>query len=98
MQYTIPRGTQAVMGIPIGKLQNLDSRVKSLETNGAFSIKMATGTVDNSNTSFTFTTAPTVLVINGGIYAPTGGAITWTGTTSVTLSSPVGSGGSIFGL
>lgn len=61
----------------------------------------ATGTIDDSNKAFTFISLPTVLVINGAVYQQTGGAITWTwtvGTLTATLSAPVGSGGSIFGL
>lgn len=58
-----------------------------------------TGTVNDSNTSFTSATQPTVLVINGGVYQRTGGIITWTWVaTVITLSSAVGTGGSIFGL
>lgn len=58
-----------------------------------------TGVIDDSNVTFTAASEPTVLVINGGVYQKTGGAITWTylaGT--ITLSSPVGVGGSIFGI
>lgn len=65
------------------------------------SVLSATGTIDDSNTSFTFTQQPSVLVINGGVYQQTGGAITWTWTSATltaTLSSAVGQGGSIFGL
>ena len=57
------------------------------------------GTVDDSNTSFTATTQPTLLNINGSFYQPLGGAITWTyagGT--ITISSPVGTGGQIYGI
>lgn len=60
----------------------------------------ATGTIDDSNTAFTFTRQPSELVINGASYQQTGGAITWTwaaGTFTATLSSPVGIGGSIYG-
>lgn len=67
----------------------------------ALSILTATGTVNDSNMAFTFASQPTVLVINGGVYKTTGGVITWTwdsGTLTATLSSPVGTGGSIFGL
>lgn len=57
------------------------------------------GTIDDSNTSFTAAVQPSVLVINGSTYRTTGGAITWTylaGT--ITLSVAVGLNGSIFGL
>lgn len=58
-----------------------------------------TGTRDDSNVTFTVTTTPTVLNINGGLYEKTGGSITWSiAGTTITLSSPVGTGGSISGL
>ena len=58
-----------------------------------------TGTIDDSNMAFTAPEEPTLLVINGGVYQQTGGAITWTYLTgNITISSPVGLGGSIFGL
>jgi len=62
-------------------------------------ILVATGTIDDSNVVFTFTQEPTLININGAFYQKTGGAITWTylaGT--VTLSVPVGTGGSIYGI
>lgn len=65
------------------------------------SILTATGTIDDSNLAFTFVSQPSVIIVNGGTYQQTGGAITftWTATTlTVTLSSACGTGGSIFGL
>lgn len=57
------------------------------------------GTPDDSNVTFTATSQPTYLVINGATYSSTGGAITWSYVAgTITLSSPVGAGGSIFGL
>lgn len=63
------------------------------------SILAATGTINDSNKDFTFTSEPTLISINGVMYQKTGGAITWSfaGSTA-TLSSAVGTGGSIFGL
>lgn len=58
-----------------------------------------TGTIDDSNATFTMTSKPTLVNINGAFYQSTGGAITWSysgGT--LTLSSPVGTGGQIYGL
>lgn len=58
-----------------------------------------TGTVDDSNVTFTATTQPTLLNINGAFYQNTGGAITWTYVAgTITLSIPVGTGGQIYGL
>lgn len=63
------------------------------------SILAATGTIDDSNATFTFTSEPSLLVINGGIYQQTGGAITWSYSAgTATLSVAVGTGGSIFGI
>lgn len=61
----------------------------------------AIGTINNINTSFTFTVLPTLLVINGALNRQTGDSITWTwntGTLTATLSSSVGTGGGIFGI
>lgn len=63
---------------------------------GAFSILAATGAINNSNTAFTFASAPTVVVVNGAMYRD-GSGCTISGT-SVTLDNPVGSGGDIYGL
>ena len=65
----------------------------------SFSLIVINGTIDDSNTSFTSTSQPTLLCFNGGLYQPTGGAITWTYSGgNLTTSSPVGTGGSIFGI
>lgn len=62
-------------------------------------ILTATGTIDDLNTSFTFTSQPSVLCINGVLYQTTGGAITWSWSDpTATLSVPVGTNGSIFGI
>ncbi|WP_395019792.1 hypothetical protein [Dongia sp.] len=67
----------------------------------SFSVLTATGTKNDSNLDFVFASQPTALVINGAWYIQTGGAITWTwnsGTSTATLSVPVGTGGSIYGV
>lgn len=59
---------------------------------------VVSGIRDDSNVTFTALSEPSYLVINGAWYKPTGGAITWSylaGT--ITLSSPVGTGGAIWG-
>lgn len=57
------------------------------------------GVINDANVSFTSASEPTLLVINGASYQATGGAITWAYVAgAITLSSPVGTGGSIFGL
>lgn len=73
----------------------------TINASASTSVLTATGTINDSNTTFTFASEPAILIINGASYQQTGGAITWTwtaGTLTVALSSPVGSGGSIFGL
>ena len=65
----------------------------------ALGIIAVSGTVDDSNVTFTAASEPTLLIINGGSYQKTGGSITWpyvAGT--ITLSSAVGNGGSIYGI
>lgn len=65
----------------------------------ALTIIAVTGTVNDSNVTFTSTSLPTLLNINGAFYQQTGGIITWSRSgTTITLSSPVGTGGSIFGI
>lgn len=66
---------------------------------GGITIIAVTGTINDSNMTFTAATQPTLLNINGAFYQKTGGAYTWTyvGTT-ITLNQPVGLGGSIFGI
>ena len=63
---------------------------------GGVSILAATGTVDNSNTVFTFTSAPTIVVVNGTAYR-NGYGVTISGTTA-TLDNPAGTGGDVYGL
>lgn len=64
----------------------------------------ATGTVDDSNTAFTFTQKPSIIVMNGLSYrdeSTVGGVTAWTwnaGTLTATLFSPVGTGGDIYGI
>lgn len=66
---------------------------------GAFTEIAISGTINDSNTAFTAASEPTYLVINGVWYKGTGGAITWTYVAGdITLSTPVGTGGQIFGI
>lgn len=65
----------------------------------AGTVLTATGTINDSNLDFTFTSKPSIIIINGASYRETGGAITWSwATLTATLSSPVGVGGDIYGL
>lgn len=86
-------------------LQNLasdasyDSSNVTLDSEiGIGSVITMTGTIDDSNVTFTCASEPFEMVINGLSYLPSGGAITWSylaGT--VTLSTPVGINGTIWG-
>jgi len=70
------------------------------ETVGATGVSQltATGTVDDSNTAFTFASKPSIVVVNGASYRENKGW-TWAALTlTVTLDSPVGDGGDIYGI
>lgn len=58
-----------------------------------------TGTIDDSNVTFTTSSVPVYMIINGSMYASgdtSGGIVMWTAVgTTVTLAFPVGSGGAI---
>lgn len=60
----------------------------SASSSSTFTKLDATGTVDGSNTAFTFTTAPQIIVVDGRGLQKTqsDGTVNWTGTTSVTLT------------
>lgn len=59
----------------------------NITTTGGLSKLEATGTVDGANTSFTFTSAPSIIVVDGVPLQKTqsDGTANWTGTTSVIL-------------
>lgn len=60
------------------------------------SLETPTGDIDDSNLDFVFSDEPLLLVINAGIYKKDSGW-TFSGVTA-TLSFPVGTGGTIFGI
>lgn len=59
-------------------------------------LEITGGTVDDSNTVFTFASEPTLVNVNTAVYR-NGVGVTITGTT-VTLDNPVGTDGDIYGL
>lgn len=66
---------------------------------GSFTVVAVSGTIDDSNVDFTALSEPTLLVVNGQTYQKTGGNVTWSyAGGNITLSVPVGTGGSIYGL
>lgn len=71
---------------------------------GSFGILTATGTIDDSNTAFTFASKPKIIVMNGIQYKDgdtTGGVTAWSWdipTLTATMFAPVGTGNSIYGI
>ena len=56
---------------------------------GGASIQVPTGTVDGSNSTFTFTSAPTLICVDQGRFmqqTSSDGTVNWTGTTVVVLT------------
>lgn len=92
-------GDTVTQGSGIVITTNTNGQKVITATGGGLSPFAVIGTIDDSNKTFASTILPTLLNINGAFYLPTGGAITWTWVaTVITLSSPVGEGGSIFGI
>lgn len=92
-------GPTLVAGTDITLTQNSNGTTTIAASTTGSQILTATGTINDSNVTFTFISQPLLLVINGAMYIPVGGAITWSyllGT--VTLSVPVGTNGSIYGI
>lgn len=84
-------------------LRNLEYKVGSRPylhggggSSSGFTVLAATGALDNSNTVFTFTTAPTVVVVNGVQYR-NGHGVSIVGLTA-TLDNPAGTNGDVYGL
>jgi hypothetical protein len=75
-----------------------DVTITSSSTGGQ--ILAATGTVNGTNLSFTFTSAPTQLVIDGVAKQKTqsDGTVNWTGTTSITLTGAQAPNFDIYGI
>jgi len=85
--YTTPSNTTVVQGIPIGRLNNLEKRISTLESGGS-GYQVPTGTVNGVNKVFVFTTAPTVVSVDGVCRRKTSSdsTVNWTGTTTITLT------------
>jgi len=71
---------------------------------GSFTILTATGTIDDTNTAFSFASKPSIIVMNGISYRDgdtIGGVTAWTWdvpTLTATMFSPAGTGNSIYGI
>lgn len=70
--------------------------VSTTGTGGGLGFLTATGAVNNTNTTFTFASAPTLVIVNGATYR-NGHGVTISGTTA-TLDNPAGTGGDVYGL
>lgn len=87
--YLTPKNSYAAPGLPMGKINDLEIRVKALENGGGGSgvtVSTPTGAVDGANTSYTVTSAPKWIVSDGIIYFENNG-YTLSGLT-VTMSTP----------
>ena len=73
-----------------------DITISATGGSGSFSVLTAAGTVDDSNTTFTFASEPTLVVVNGTSYR-NGKGVTITGTTAVLDNAP-GVGGDVYGI
>lgn len=60
----------------------------------SFGIITVTGTIDDSNTTFTAASAPTIVVVNGTAYRD-GHGVTISGV-NITLDNPAGTAGDIY--
>lgn len=91
--------TKVIAGAGISVSKDGNGNPIITATGAGFSVITVSGTINDVNVSFTAPSQPTLLDINGAFYKQSGGAITWTYVAgNITLSSPVGSGGSIFGV
>lgn len=68
----------------------------TLAGGGSFSVLTATGAVDDSNVTFTFVSAPALVVVNGTAYR-NGHGVAISGTTA-TLDSPAGVSGDVYAI
>lgn len=92
-------GDHVVAGNGISVTTNATGKKVIAVSGGGLSIITISGSVDDSNVNFTSMSEPLLLNVNGAFYAQTGGNITWTFSGgNITLSTPVGTGGSIFGI
>lgn len=67
-------------------------------SNTAVTVLTATGTIDDTNTAFTFVSKPAVIILNGATYRENKGWTWNAGTLTATLSSPAGVGSDLYGI
>lgn len=73
-----------------------DITISATGGSGSLSVLAATGTIDDSNVTFTFASTPTLVIVNGACYRDGKGCSIVT--TTVTLDNPVGTGGDVYAL
>lgn len=83
-------------GVSVANAGNGVASITISSGGGSLAVLAATGTVDDSNLTFTFASTPTVVVVNGAVYAD-GYGVTIIGLSAV-INNPVGTGGFIYGL
>ena len=88
-------------GISIAINANGQKEISATGSGSFTLLSVVTGAVDDTNTVFTFASAPSMVVINGSTYrngsTAMGGTISIVGTT-VTLPNPVGTGGDVYAI
>lgn len=82
-------GANVVLDFPPG----VGGDVYGLGSATELSIITPTGTNDDTNVTYIFPSTPTLIVQNGKTYRTAHG---WSGTTTVTMDSPTGTGGDLF--
>lgn len=96
----VPIGFTGVLNFKSGFVVAINgSQIDITASPSALAIIPIAGAIDDSNKTFTYTTLPTLLNINGAFYQPTGGSYTWTALAgTITLNAAVGVNGQIFGI
>lgn len=87
-------GDRVLAGSNITITTNSDGAKTIASSGGSFSVITVTGTIDNSNRSFTAASTPNLVNVNGVFYRH-GHGVTISGT-SITLDAPVGADGDIY--
>lgn len=72
--------------------------ISSTGGSGTTILEPTSGAINDTNTQFVFSQKPNIIVVNGSQYRENKGWTWNAGTTTATLSSPVGTGGDIYAL
>lgn len=87
MQFTIPRNTTAVQGIPTGKLNDLYNRVVALENSGIVASGFQAPLSGGLSGTNMWAVAPKAIVVDGQTLQQVqqDGTANWTGSTTTVL-------------